>query len=84
MIAGEVFDEIMIDEGFEPFIHTGYYCRCLLVCGIARCWGGECSDLFEEQVVTGSYVIACEVFEEMFSDEELWPGMVLITRIFKW
>jgi hypothetical protein len=44
---------------------------------------GECSDWLEEQVVTGSYVIACEVFEEMVGDEELWPGMVLITRIFK-
>ena len=31
---------------------------------------GECSDWFEEQVVTGSYVIACEVFEEMVRDED--------------
>ena len=47
------------------------------------CSGGECSDFFEEQGVTGSYVIARELFEEMVSDEELWPGMVLIMRIFK-
>ena len=39
VIAGKVFDEIEIDEGFEPFVHTVYYCRCLLGCGIARCRG---------------------------------------------
>ena len=44
---------------------------------------GECSDWLEEQVVTSSYVIAGEVFEEIVSDEKLWPGMVLVTRIFK-
>ena len=39
VIAGKVFDEIEIDEGFEPFVHTVYYCRCLLGCSIARCRG---------------------------------------------
>ena len=41
---------------------------------------GECIDLLEEQAVTGSYVITCEVFEEIVSDEELWPGVVLCSK----
>ena len=41
---------------------------------------GECSDWLEEQVVTGSYVITRKVFEEIVSDEELWPGVVLCAK----